>query len=87
MENQQNKQETLEEVGERIFGKHFDGLYDEDYTPKRIIKYGEAMIKWQQQKIEKLRDELYNQLPSGKVDAFDLIRIINDHIEKLDELI
>ena len=81
------KEETLEEVGERIFGKHFDGLYDEDYTQKRIIKYGEAMIKCQQQKIEKLRDELYNQLPSGKVDAFDLIRIINDHIEKLDELI
>ena len=38
------------------------------------------------EQIEKLRDELYEAIPTGPVDAFDLIRVINVHISKLDEL-
>lgn len=35
--------------------------------------------------INKLRDELYNKLPVGDLDAFNLIRIIKCHINRLDE--
>jgi hypothetical protein len=43
--------------------------------------------KLSEQRIETLRNELYDQLPTGDVNAFDLIKIINNHIKKLDELI
>ena len=36
--------------------------------------------------VQKLRDELFESLPTGKVSAFDLIGIIANHIEKLDNL-
>lgn len=37
-------------------------------------------------KINELRDELVKDMPVGKVHAFDLIKIINAHIKKIDNL-
>ena len=34
-----------------------------------------------------LRDELYDKIPTGKVDAFSLVKVIKDHINNLDTLI
>ena len=34
-----------------------------------------------------VRDELYNTIPTGEVQAFDLIKVIKEHISKLDEII
>lgn len=39
------------------------------------------------EELSKLRDELYEALPTGKIDAFELIQVIKNHISKLDELI
>lgn len=33
------------------------------------------------------RDELYDALPSGEVDAFTLTKVIQTHIAKLDEIL
>lgn len=37
--------------------------------------------------LTQLRDELYNNLPTGKLDAFELIKVVKKHIEELDSLI
>ena len=37
--------------------------------------------------LTKIRDELYESLPTGKVDTFSLITAIKKHIEKLDKII
>lgn len=37
--------------------------------------------------LEELRDELYVQIPTGKVEAFALIKVIKKHINNLDALI
>ena len=39
------------------------------------------------EELSKLRDDLYEALPSGELDAFELIKLIKNHITKLDELI
>jgi hypothetical protein len=39
------------------------------------------------QKIEIVRDNLYNRLPSGEIGAFELIKIIKNHIKELDTII
>jgi hypothetical protein len=43
--------ETLEEVAERLFGKHFNGMHYDDISDKHIIKYGLALAKWQQERM------------------------------------
>ena len=39
------------------------------------------------EQIQKLRDELYDELPTGILDAFDLLTIIKNHIVKLDKVL
>ena len=39
------------------------------------------------EELSKLRDDLYESIPNGKMDTFDLIRVINNHLMELDELI
>lgn len=39
------------------------------------------------EEIQILRDELYDELPTGEVHAFDLIELIKRHIAKMDDLI
>jgi len=40
-----------------------------------------------QKEIEKLRDNLYNELPSGDMDSFTLIKIIQKHIKSIDNVL
>jgi hypothetical protein len=61
------KQETLEENAERILANNIDGLKDalkdDDlfFFYKGVIQcYGEAMAKWQQERIYNQIKELYN---------------------------
>lgn len=42
------------------------------------------MIK---ENLQGLRDELYENIPTGEVNAFDLIKVIKTHIKRLDNLI
>ena len=58
-----DKKETLEEASERILANNIDGLKDalkdDDlfYFYKGVIQsYGQAMAKWQQEQMEKLKD-------------------------------
>ena len=37
--------------------------------------------------LTEIRDELYDSLPSGKLDAFNLIKEIKKHISKLDKIV
>lgn len=37
--------------------------------------------------LETARNELYDALPSGEVDAFTLTKVIQTHIAKLDEIL
>ena len=76
------KQETLEEFIQRqlSLGKY----QDQESAIRHSILAG---AKWQQQQIQSLRDELYDELPIGEVNSFELIKLINNHIKKLDELI
>jgi len=74
---------TLEEAAENYSkGKSSSSVFQEAH--KKDFTEG---AKWQAQRIERLRNELYEQLPTGEVNAFDLIKTINNHINKLDELI
>ncbi len=74
------KQETLEEAFYKTyFGNKISFNSD-------IGKAFELGAECQQERISKLRDELFNQLPIGKINSFDLIKIIKNHIKKLDEL-
>ncbi len=36
--------------------------------------------------VERERDNLYNSIPSGQMDAWDLLKVIQSHISNLDEL-
>lgn len=79
---QEQSEETLEEAAERLYQQ---GLKDNlDLSFHDGVKFG---TEWKSKRIEEIRDELYNQLPVGEVNAFDLIKIITNHIKKLDELI
>jgi hypothetical protein len=39
------------------------------------------------EKLKELRNKLYNKLPSGRINEFDLIRIIAIHLKDFDDLI
>jgi hypothetical protein len=36
--------------------------------------------------IDELRNDLYDKLPIGDVDAFEILKVIKNHLQKLDEL-
>jgi hypothetical protein len=83
-----SKQETLEEAAVEFVRQHdFSLLTNKNHLINRCFQYG---AKWMEEKLysdlTKLRNELYNQLPTGNIDAFQLIKIIKTHIQKLDEL-
>lgn len=51
---------------------------------KGAFKKGAELII---EELEILRNELYNNMPTGKVDSFELIRIIKNHIEEIDVIL
>ncbi len=65
-----------------LFGKHMRmGL-------SQIFKDNEIKLtKTTKNKLINLRDELYESVPCGTVNSFDLIKMIKAHIKKLDEII
>jgi hypothetical protein len=83
--NEMERQETLEEAlnNELVFIHNSCRNHDFDLGFKTGGLLG---AEWQQERSSKLRDELFNQLPIGKINAFDLLKIINNHIKKLDKL-
>jgi hypothetical protein len=36
--------------------------------------------------LSQLRNELYDKLPTGDVDTFELLKLIKIHLQKLDDL-
>ena len=86
--NSKSKQEiTLEEVAENELRKQsWDTTITLPFNGGFIEGFQQG-YKLAQQRIQNLRDELYNDLPIGEVNSFELIKLINNHIKKLDELI
>ena len=85
---EENK-ETLEEAAKNSDKSKCNHFRREHTKIEVYDSFEEGFIdgaKWQQEQVSKLRDELYNQLPTGEINAFDLLEIINNHIKKLDEL-
>jgi hypothetical protein len=80
--------ETLEEAAKR-YATDMSGTYYEDLYNAFIngAKWQQEQDKNKYSELAKLRNELYEQLPTGKSNAFDLIKIINNHINRIDELI
>jgi hypothetical protein len=60
----------------------------ETENQKQDTKEGSA--KWQAERmynsLSELRNELYDKLPTGDVDAFELLKLIKIHLQKLDDL-
>jgi hypothetical protein len=76
------KQETLEEAAERYFKE-----LSPDISFLKAVEFG---AKWQAERmfssLSQLRNELYDKLPTGDVDAFELLKLIKIHLQKLDDL-
>jgi hypothetical protein len=87
------QQETLEEATERILKENYaykddsgDRVYYDTQVKQCIIDGAKLKEERSYSDLTKLRNELYNQLPTDNIDAFELIKIIKTHIQKLDEL-
>jgi hypothetical protein len=81
--------ETIEELAEKYSNKKGDiPTTDlEDAIFKQGFIDGAKLVgERSYSDLTKLRNELYNQLPTDNIDAFELIKIIKTHIQKLDEL-
>jgi hypothetical protein len=82
--------ETPEEVKDLAYYKT---NAEEDYlqVPISVLRYISQLEQEQDKnkysELVNLRNELYDQLPTGEVNAFELIKIINNHINRIDELI
>ena len=77
------------------------GPYVAEHIPKPLIT--DWVKKWKpiindalekaeklgvvQSSIDNVRDALYDALPTGDIDAFELIKVINAHIAKLDMIL
>jgi hypothetical protein len=77
------EQETFEEAAERVFTPR--------YTNYKVRRQGFIEgAKWHTERMYsslfKLRNELYDTLPTGDIDAFELLKLIKIHLQKLDDL-
>ena len=64
-------------------------------TPEKYNTASKATIallenNWQQERmysdLSELRNDLYDKLPISNVDAFEILKVINNHLKKLDAL-
>ena len=81
------KQETLEDAAERYLeSKNWRNLGSFNQL-QNIFTEG---AKWQAERmysyIDELRNDLYDKLPIGDVDAFEILKVIKNHLQKLDAL-
>jgi hypothetical protein len=83
-QKEEPKQETLEEAAKK-HSEQFD--YAEDSCPEEAFILG---AKWQAERmysdLSELRNDLYDKLPIGDVDAFEILKVIKNHLQKLDAL-
>lgn len=49
-------------------------------TVEKILKLRLAMVE-----LDNIRNDLYDKLPTGDIGAFELIKLIKAHINKLDK--
>jgi hypothetical protein len=81
------QQETLEEAAKEFYPPTTTDLI---CSPKLVRDAFLAGAKWQAERMYSdlyiLRNDLYNKLPTGNVDTFELLKIIKNHIQKLDDL-
>ena len=77
--------ETLEEAAEKQAQLSYYG--DEVNAYVRGSVFG---AKWQKERmyssLSELRNELYDTLPTGNLDAFELLTLIKNHLQKIDKL-
>lgn len=77
------------------WAKYFD---DNIYTPTKTNKQKMEVFNaiWEtarllgkedfRQKVIELRNELYDSLPTGEVDAFELLTVVKNHIKEIDKI-
>lgn len=79
------KKETLEEAAEKYSKRSSASVFQE--THKRDFIEG---ANWQAKRmysdLSELRNDLYDKLPIGDVDAFEILKVIKNHLQKLDAL-
>ena len=66
--------------------QHYERLFKKANKFDFVNGFYAGCLK-KEEDVMKLRNKLYAQLPTGEVDAFELLKIIKNHIEELDELI
>lgn len=90
------KQETLEEVAEKIFKTYSnntslaEGHYEYMMDKEDFKQAFSEIAKWQAERmysdLSELRNDLYDKLPIGDIDAFEILKVIKNHLQKLDAL-
>jgi len=79
------QQETLEEAGL----KHCELIDNFPALENPLFSFKEG-AKWQAERmysdLSELRNDLYNKLPISDVDAFEILKVIKNHLQKLDVL-
>jgi len=81
-----SQQETVEEVLREEYDlKVINSDLDNVYLNGLI-----EGAKWQAERmyssLSKARNELYDKLPTGDINAFELLKLIKIHLQKLDDL-
>jgi len=79
------QQEILEEAGL----KHCELIDNFPALENPLFSFKEG-AKWQAERmysdLSELRNDLYNKLPISDVDAFEILKVIKNHLQKLDVL-
>jgi hypothetical protein len=82
----ESKQETFEEAAERVAKLKYGATI---YGLERVNAFKEG-ASWQGERmysnLSKARNELYDALPVGDIDAFELLKLVQIHLQKLDDL-
>ena len=86
------EQETLEDRekrAEELLTAYKSRFVDcsENYRAKRgFIEGANYQAERMYRDLEILKNDLYTKLPTGNVDTFELLKIIKNHLQKLDDL-
>jgi len=91
--NIEEEEETLEDTAKKFTENLYYKVDDSDEFNGEPLAVYDAFIEganWQSEKmynsLSELRNELYDKLPTGDVDAFELLKLIKIHLQKLDDL-
>lgn len=81
----ESKQETLEEARKRI-SKDFSNTSFQDGVYHGVLEGAKWQARRMYSDLSELRNDLYNKLPISDVDAFEILKVIKNHLQKLDVL-